>query len=699
MTNTCSRSLSLLLLTTIIFSSLLLDSAKALRPFARRSVRRSFGIAAMANPPVARREEESFCFAGVTMKENDETPRQAESSQETLMDPPRAVHNPYGWLRDETRENQQVLDHLTAENAYTETMTQHLEELRQKLYSEMLTSIQETDFTVPRPRGNYLYYSRTFEGKSYTVYCRAPRTTAEIQWDGTAESPILPGETILLDVNVLAEGEKYCSVGAMKASPSSQLIAYSVDFTGGETCQLLVKNVTTAEIVFHDEKLEIDGSIVWGKDDTTLFYLKMDAAHRPYQVYKRVLGSDNEDELLFQEDDELYWMGISKSLDGKYFFIETSSKETTEQHYLDLEDDDAKLECVAKKREKVLYDVDHRNGHWWITTNVGETPNMRLMTCPVKPNSESEWADVVVNGETIFDGGYDKALEGISSFGTHLVAEGREGGIPRIWVLSLDETNEVQRMELLEFDEDAHDAGLSTHYEFDTDKIVVSYESLITPSSSLEISLNNPSERTTLKTRRVPGYEKSLYGWDRLTVKSRDGTVDIPVSIVYRKDVMEEHLNEGKPMHTHLYGYGSYGACMEADFSVTRLSLLRRGMVYVIAHVRGGGEMGRQWYEEPNGAKFLCKKNTFNDFIDVANWLIDEKNLTQPSMLSCEGRSAGGLLVGASINQAPHLFRMAVLGVPFVDVVPTMIDATIPLTAVEVCTFDAPENDKYCFDV
>jgi oligopeptidase B len=675
-------SASLLCFTITIFSSLLIGSARAFVPFAGRSARRSF--AAMATPPVARRDEGSFCYAGVSKLANDETPRQAESSLERLMDPPRAIHDPYGWLRDESREKEEVLAHLNAENAYTEALTEHLEGLRGKIYREMLTSIQETDFTVPRPRGDYLYYSRTFEGKSYSVYCRAPMTAAPIDWDGKPESPILPGEVVLLDVNELARGQKYCSIGAMKASPSNELIAYSVDFTGGETCQLFVKNVETGEIVYHDEKLEIDGSVVWGKDDTTVFYLKMDAAHRPHQVYKRVIGSDQEEELLFQEDDEEYWMGISKSLDGKYFFIETSSKETTEQHYLDLETENAKLECVAKKREKVLYDVDHRNGQWWITTNVGGTPNMRLMTCPVKPNSENEWTDVVVNGENAFDGGYSRALEGISSFSGHLVAEGREGGIPRVWVLSFEGTNEVRKMELLVFDEEAHDVGLSTHYEFDTDSIVVSYDSLITPPCSLEISLSNPSERTVLKAKNVPGYDKSLYGCDRLTVKSRDGTVDIPVSIVYRTDLMEEHLKDGKPVHTHLYGYGSYGACMEADFSVTRLSLLRRGMVYVIAHVRGGGEMGRQWYEEPNGAKFLCKKNTFNDFVDVANWLIDEKKLTKSTMLSCEGRSAGGLLVGASINQAPHLFKMALLGVPFVDVVPTMIDATIPLTAVEV---------------
>ena len=605
-------------------------------------------------------------------------------------------------MRDEKRENEQVINHLHAENAYTEALTGHLSGLRETLYQEMLASIQETDYTLPRPRQDWLYYSRTFQGKSYPVHCRAPRcdhkASPVVTWDKTAESPILENEQVLLDVNQLAEGRSYCSMGTIKTSPSHNLLAYSVDFTGGETCQMHVIDLASGGFsVDHDPKLETSGDIVWGRDDTTLFYCKMDDAHRPFQVFKRVLGSAESDELLFEEPDDLYWVGISKSRDGRYLFIETSSKETSEHHYLDLDDPTAKLQCVAKKRSKVLYEVEHRLGYWWIATNVDQTPNLRLMKAPAKPNSEGDWKDVTLanSAEKLFDGSYERCLDGVDAFKTHIVAQGREGGIPRVWILSIGDDDEVSGMEMLRFEEEAHDVGLTGHYEFDTDSIVVSYDSMTTPPSSLEISLADSSSRRVLKTKAVPGYDKDLYACERTTVLARDGVTEIPVSMVYRKDLMEKHLASGDPVHTHLYGYGSYGACMEADFAATRLTLLNRGIVFVIAHVRGGAEMGRQWYEEPSGAKYLCKKNTFNDFVDVARWLIDDKKMTSPEMLSCEGRSAGGLLIGASINQAPELFKMAVLGVPFVDVVPTMIDASIPLTAVEWEEWGCPNEAKF----
>ncbi|KAI2509322.1 Prolyl oligopeptidase [Fragilaria crotonensis] len=656
--------------------------------------------AAAPRPPVAHREEDRFVLAG-----NDpasKLQRQSESSTEPLLDPPIPVHDPYGWMRDEKRENEQVINHLHAENAYTEALTGHLSGLRETLYQEMLASIQETDYTLPRPRQDWLYYSRTFQGKSYAVHCRAPRcdhkTSPVVTWDKTAESPILENEQVLLDINRLAEGRSYCSMGTIKTSPSHNLLAYSVDFTGGETCEMHVIDLVSGGVsVDHDPKLEISDQIVWGRDDTTLFYCKMDDAHRPFQVYKRVLGSAESDELLFEEPDDLYWVGISKSRDGRYLFIETSSKETSEHHYLDLDDPTAKLECVAKKRSKVLYEVEHRLGYWWIATNVGQTPNLRLMKAPAKPNSEADWEDVTLanSAEKLFDGSYERCLDGVDAFKTHVVAQGREGGIPRVWILSIGDDDEVTGMEMLRFEEEAHDVGLEGHYEFETDSIVVSYDSMITPPSSLEISLADSSTRRVLKTKAVPGYDKDIYACERTTVLARDGVTEIPVSMVYRKDLMEKHLASGDPVHTHLYGYGSYGACMEADFAATRLTLLNRGIVFVIAHVRGGAEMGRQWYEEPNGAKYLCKKNTFNDFVDVARWLIDDRKMTSPGMLSCEGRSAGGLLIGASINQAPELFKMAVLGVPFVDVVPTMIDASIPLTAVEWEEWGCPNEAKF----
>jgi oligopeptidase B len=654
------------------------------------------------SPPVARREEDRAVYAGVAPADwNAELPRQSESSTEKLLDPPVPIADPYGWMRDESRESQEILDHLKSEMAYTEGQTSHLQAFREVLYKEMLATIQETDYTTPRPDGDWWYYTRSFQGKSYTVHCRAPKTANElnVQWDGTAESPVMPNEEIVLDVNVLAEGHDYCATGTVKHSPSHKFLAYSTDLKGGETCQMYVQDLTSKEITDHDPELEMDGSIRWGADDQTLFYLKMDAAHRPHQLYRRKIDNDAPDEMLLQENDDVFWMGISKSLDGRYLFVEASSKETSEVHYLDLHDPKAVLQCVAPRRANVLYDVEHRAGQWWIESNVGGLPNMALFTCPAKPDCADFWRLLKEkSGKILFDGSYDPSLDGVVCFQSHAVACGRQNGIPRVWIIGLEDdadSTTVTKFEMLTFPEEAYDVALGSHYEFEADSVVVAYDSMVTPTQSLEIRVDDTSNRMVLKERQVPGYDKELFACDRITVTSRDGKTEIPVSLVYRKDVMEEHVAFGKPVHTHLYGYGSYGACMEADFSITRLPLLNRGMVYVIAHVRGGGEMGRQWYEEPNGAKYLCKQNTFHDFVDVARWLIEERRLTEPKMLSCEGRSAGGLLIGASINQAPELFKMAILGVPFVDVACTMVDASIPLTSIEWSEWGNPSEEKY----
>jgi oligopeptidase B len=563
--------------------------------------------------------------------------------------------------------------------------------LQEELYKEFLSRIQETDFTTPRPRGDYFYYTRTTEGKSYPAYCRAPKTSekyAAIDWDGTPDSPILPGEVVYLDVNELAKDKSYCSVSSVKPSPSGKLLAYAVDFTGDEKYEVHVKNVETGEdkvLKTSDGDgtvLETSGSVVWGKDDTVLYYMTMDEQQRPHRLYQRKnLQSDTPiDTLLKEEPDDMFWAHVYKSLDGTTIFFESASKETSEVHFLRTDDEatTTTMECVAPRRNKVLYEVEHGHGNWWIWTNVDGSPNMKLMTAPAKADSSNDWKLITdVNDEPIFDGSLSKALDHVTVFTSHVVLQGREGGIPRIWIF----TPETKRCQRLEFDEAAHDVGLGAHYEFDAKTIAVGYDSLVTPPQTLEISLGSPdSERTILKEKNVPGYKKHLYGCDRLEVLARDQKTLIPVSVVYRTDAMDK-VKDGKRVPVHLYGYGSYGSCCEADFDSTRLPLLDRGVVYVIAHVRGGGEMGRQWYEEPNGAKFLCKKNTFNDFVDVARHLLTE--WTTPEMLSCEGRSAGGMLVGAAINQAPELFRAAILGVPFVDVVGTMIDASIPLTAGE----------------
>jgi len=672
--------------------------------------------------PVARRDEDGYILAGklrpsdqgywADKEQSKPLLRQSIGNKEPLLDPPIQIKEPYGWMRDEDRTAPEVLDHLQKENEYTEQLTSHLGELRKELYEEMISGIKETDYTVPSPKqkDGYLYYSRTFAGKSYKSLCRAPITDNWMDelksWDGTAESPILPGEVTYLDVNMLAEGQKYCATGAVRTSPvDSNTVAYTVDFSGNEVTELYVKDIATGEIIDHDPTIECYGAVQWGADDKTLFYITMDDAKRPYRFYRRIIGSDEPDELLYQEDDELYWVHFSKSFDGKYIFVSSGSKETSETHFLDITDPTATLQCVAKRRKKVLYYVSHRAGDWYITTNVDGTPNMRLMVSPAVADSEDQWKDMVnVAGDApLFDGGYDRSISGITSFASHSVATGREGGLPQVWIIAYEgeDSSNVKDFNQLKFNEDAYDVGLGANLDCTANSVVVAYDSLVTPLSYIQIPLDNPidlSTRTVLKEQEVPGYDKSLYACERVTVPSRgddDTVVQIPVSIVYRKDVMEKVIENGETVPTHLYGYGSYGACMEASFRTTRRALLDRGMVYVIAHIRGGGEMGRQWYEEPNGAKYLCKKNTFNDFVDVARWLTTDRKITTSEQLSCEGRSAGGLLIGASINQDPTLFKAALLGVPFVDVVPTMIDASIPLTIVEWEEWGNPNEEKY----
>jgi len=688
-------------------------------------------------PPIAKREEDRVVLAGVLPKAESsgqaegqvkELIRQSESSTNKLLNPARPIPDPYGWLRDEPRTDPAVLDHLKAENEYTKQTTQHLESLRQTLYDEMVASIQETDYTTPTPRnGKYWYYSRTNKGQSYKIYCRAKMANADdndnnecpkIEWDGQATTPILSNEEVYLNINTLAKDKSYCSVSSATISPTEtqNLLAYTVDYTGDEIYSLYVKDIEKDKIVDHDPSIECSGSVVWGNDSKTLYYVKMDDAHRPFQVYRRILSIDDddndkkqEDELLFEQLDDLYWTSIDKSSDYRYLFISTSSSETSEVHYIDLHDDgnNTSLKCIAPKRTKVLYDVEHYNGHWIITSNVDETPNMRLMSCPVSDHCEKDWKDMSMTDDAakLFDGGYQRSLDGVEAFDGYLVASGREGGIPRVWVMEPSKSTSssssgnltIDKSTQLIFDEDAYDVGVGANYDYVSDKLTLYYDSLTTPLQSLQIIMrdpNNKETRTVLKQKNVPGYKKEEYGCDRITVTVRDGT-DVPVSMVYCKEVMKEFVSSGKTMPVHLVGYGSYGACSEADFSATRLSLMKRGIIYVMAHVRGGGEMGRQWYEEPNGAKYLCKENTFNDFCDVAKWLIQDKKLTTPKQLSCEGRSAGGLLIGASINQCPDLFGVAILGVPFVDVVCTMTDSSIPLTCGEWEEWGNPNEEKF----
>jgi oligopeptidase B len=705
-------------------------------------------------PPIPFRDDESYILAGnVTAEAATESPKlcQSASSSHPLLNPPRPIPNPYGWMRDESRANRTVLDHLHAENEYREQMTRHLNETHEELYQEFLSSIHETDYTTPVAKGSFWYYSRYEEGVSYPRYCRAPRSSFELypppinlNWnqrteDGTSLQPLLPGEEVYLDVPLLAQNKTYLAVGVIAVSPNEEYIAYSLDLTGRETCLLFIRNIATGEewILYDttsDERrvMEAEGSIVWNNDSTAIFYVTLDKTHRPYRVYYRKLFCSEgsyialklqSDELLLEERDGLFSVHISTTFDGKYLLVSSSSKESSEIHYLDLHDSQpdatTPLVCIAKRKPKALYRATHCNG-WWLIQTKENTPNFRLKASRVGASSNmTNWKDVVLKskGISLFDGGEQRSLGGITVFhpssghaeGPYAVATGREQGLPRVWILELNEATSslaISKATRLEFDEPAFDVGIGGNRDDTLPYVVIAYDSLITPLSHIAIPLANPSDldrRRVMKEEAVPGYDKSLYACERTTARSRDGKTEIPVSLVYRLDSLQKQsFGDGIP--THLYGYGSYGACIEASFRATRLPLLNRGIVYAIAHVRGGGEMGRPWYES---AKYLCKRNSFDDFVDVARWLTCAikssdsssvgEGITVPSKLSCEGRSAGGLLIGASINQAPELFKAAILGVPFVDVACTMCDQSLPLTITEWEEWGNP-NEEYYFE-
>ena len=726
--------------------------------------------------PMARTDETLFVTCGNLESRSNNGPR-----KDALLDPPVLVPDPYGWMRDQTRTQVEVLDHLKTENCYTASTTAHLVSLREDIYAEMLASIRETEYSTPIRIGDWMYYTRTFEGSSYSVHCRAPFVSysdlavrsgvatdcsgAATAWSGAAEEPIFPGEQQMIDENVLAVGKEYFSIGHTTVSPSGSNLSYTVDCTGDERytiriidlCSDAVPAVSTEEK--KDAGIRIDNvcsHIEWGSTDQEMFYIKLDANHRPCRLYYHRLGQDPEtDLLLFEEPNDEHWMGIQKSNDERYLFVTTGTNDQSEVRYIDLfvadfQSDVPRLIRVSPMREGVLYDVEHRNGIFYITTNVGGLMNKKLVWVPVGEDRQSEWTDFALTGDrsgsvelgatTDLSGSADLGgvpfdgtlpLDGVVPFSDHLVCCGREGGIPQIWVICFSdptsngivrETVRATDMVRLDFPESAHDVSLLGG-RYTDDRITVCYDSLITPARSISIGLSSvfgsvfcsvsaaenrtaetaetaptaptaptaSDDRIVIKQRTVVGYDPSDYSCDRILVRSRDGTTLIPLSLVWRKDLRTQI---GVPQHVHMYGYGSYGISMECDFSIQRLPLLRRGIIYAIAHVRGGGELGRQWHESPNGGKYLCKKNTFDDFIDCARHLIDQK-ITTPKVLSCEGRSAGGLLIGASLNQQPDLFRAAILGVPFVDVVATMVDATIPLTAAEWTEWGNPNEGQY----
>ncbi|HTR81915.1 MAG TPA: S9 family peptidase [Bacteroidota bacterium] len=563
----------------------------------------------------------------------------------------------YSWLRE--KNSPDVVSYLEAENSYTESVMKPTEALQAKLYKEILDRTKQTDLSVPYKFGDYWYYTRTIEGNQYPIYCRKRGSMS-------AE------EEITLDLNALSAGHKFLGLGLYKISDDGNLLAYSLDTTGFRQYRCAIKDIRTGKIL-QDEIGDV-ASGEWAADNKTFFYVKEDEAKRPFRLYRHVLGK-TADELLFEEKDELYRIWVGRSSDYKYIFLNSESSITSEAHYVPSDRPDGQFIRLLERETGHEYSVDHRDGLFYIRTNKG-AKNFRLVTAPVAAPQPSYWKELVPHRR-------DVELEGISLFKNYAVfSERREAlNFLRVYDFRTGHTREI------EFPEPVYSAFPSQNPEFDTTKFRYTYQSFITPNSVFEYDMESGESVLLKQTEILGGYDPGAFISERTWAKAPDG-VKVPVSIVYKKGIKRDGSN---PML--LYGYGSYGISIPVFFSIPRLSLLERGVVYALAHIRGGGDLGEEWRDD---GKMMKKKNTFTDFIACAEHLIRER-YTSKDRLAIEGGSAGGLLVGACLNMRPDLFKAAHLAVPFVDVVNTMLDATLPLTVGEYLEWGNP-NVKEEYD-
>jgi len=562
----------------------------------------------------------------------------------------------YYWLREKS--NPEVIAYLEAENRYTEAVTQPIEGLRDTIYKEILSRIKQTDLSVPYKLGEYWYYSRTEEGKQYPIYCRKR---------GTMEAP----EQVTLDLNELAKGRKFLGLGLYMVSDDGNLLAYSLDTTGFRQYQLGVKDLRTDQVL--PDSIGQVNAAAWAADNKTLFYVKEDHAKRPYRIFRHVLGSAN-DELLFEEKDELYRIWTGRSNDKKMIFMGSSSAITDEVHYLPSDQPAGMFRVLYPREVGHEYSVEHREGLFYVRTNKG-AKNFRLVSAPVASPEEKNWKELLTHRPKV-------KLEGFDLFKNHAVFVEREDALIRFVVRDF----RTQKSNEIRFPEPVYSAFPSNNPEYNTTMFRYSYQSFVTPSSVFDYDMETGKSTLLKQTQVLGGYDPQQYASERLYARAADGVM-VPVSIVYTKGMRRDGSN---PLL--LYGYGSYGSSQSATFSVARLSLLDRGVIFALAHIRGGGDLGEEWRDD---GKLLKKKNTFTDFIACAEHLIREK-YTSKEKLAIQGGSAGGLLIGAVLNMRPDLFKVAHLAVPFVDVINTMLDESLPLTVGEFLEWGNPKKkDEY----
>ena len=564
----------------------------------------------------------------------------------------------YYWLRD--RNNPDVISYLEAENQYTQAMMKHTEKLQKDLYKELLGRIKETDLTVPVKIDDYYYYTRTEQGKQYSIYCRKKVSL---------EAP----EEITLNPNELAQGHKYFRLGVYEISPDHKLLAYSIDTTGSESYGLFIKDLATGKL-FPEQIENTSYSVQWANDNQTIFYNTLDEAKRPFKLFRHKLGTrPDEDVLVYHEPDEAYYLDVSKTKSRKYLILSLVSNTTTEVHHLDADNPLQQFKIIHPRQKEMEYHLAHHGDKFYILTN-DNARNFKLMGAPVSDPAKSNWKEIIPPSDSI-------KLDNLETFRDHLVIYERQRGLKKIRIINLNDN----QSQYVDFPEPVYTFFSSGNPDFNTKLLRFNYMSLVTPNSVFDYDMEAKTRELKKQEEVLGSYDPSQYQSERIFATADDGT-QIPISLVYKKGMKRDGNN---PLY--LYGYGSYGASMDPFFNSNRLTLLDRGFIYAIAHIRGGGEMGRYWYDQ---GKLLNKKNTFTDFIACAQHLIKEK-YTSSEELVISGGSAGGLLMGAVANMRPDLFKVVVAKVPFVDVVNTMLDASIPLTVTEYEEWGNPNEKRY----
>jgi oligopeptidase B len=603
----------------------------------------------LSEPPIARKEHKETALHGIVLMDD------------------------YAWLRD--KQNPEVTAYLEAENAYAAAVMKPLDGLREELYSEMLSHVKQTDVSVLFRDGDWWYYTRTEEGLQYSIHCRKAGTAA-------APDDNAP-EQVLLDGNRLAEGHAFFAIGTTDVTRDGRWLAYSTDTTGFRQYTLRIKDLATGETLAGppaSSQVERVGSVVWATDNRTLFYTVEDEEQkRQFQFWRHTLGTPHSaDTLIFQDDDERFNLGAGRTRDGKFLVLESASHTASESWVLPAGQPTADLKLISPRQDDHEYSIDHRNGLWFIRTN-DKGRNFRLVTAPVATPGREHWTERIPHRD-------DVMLEEVDLFAGFFVACEREGGLPRLrlWSFAGDGADAAPTGEIA-FPEPAYSAHPHINRIFDATAFRYAYQSLVTPSSVYEYDTATGAS-TLLKQLEVPGgFDRTLYASERIHATAPDG-VHVPVSLVYRKDKRELG---GNPLY--VYGYGSYGYSLPLGFNSNRLSLLDRGVVMAYAHTRGGSDLGEPWHD---AGKMLLKRNTFTDFIAAVEHLT-AASYGDPAKVAIEGGSAGGLLMGVVSNLRPDLFRAVVSHVPFVDVMNTMLDATLPLTVPEYEEWGNPNESLY----